>query len=81
LWRAEGCAECHQEGYRGRAGLYEVVAVDDQLQKMIHDGASEADLEARARKDNPSLLDDGIAKVRSGVTTVEEVARVVREEA
>lgn len=81
LWRAEGCAECHQEGYRGRAGLYEVVAVDDRLQKMIHDGASEAELEAHARKDNPSLLDDGIAKVRSGVTTVEEVARVVRDEA
>ncbi len=81
LWRAVGCAECHNEGYRGRAGLYEVVAVDDRLQKMIHDGASEADLEAHARKDNPSLLDDGLVKVRSGVTTVEEVARVVRDEA
>lgn len=81
LWRAEGCADCHDEGYRGRAGLYEVVAVDDRLQKMIHDGASEADLEAYARKDNPSLLDDGLAKVRAGVTTVEEVARVVRDEA
>jgi general secretion pathway protein E len=81
LWRAGGCAECHNEGYRGRAGLYEVVAVDDRLQKMIHDGVSEADLEAHARKDNPSLLDDGLAKIRSGVTTVDEVARVVRDEA
>ena len=81
LWRAEGCADCHNEGYRGRAGLYEVVAVDERLQKMIHDGASEADLETHARKDNPSLLDDGIAKVRAGVTTVDEVARVVRDEA
>jgi general secretion pathway protein E len=81
LWRAQGCADCHQEGYRGRAGLYEVVAVDDRFQKMIHDGVSEADLEAHARKDNPSLLDDGLTKVRSGVTTVDEVARVVRDEA
>lgn len=81
LWRAVGCAECHNEGYRGRAGLYEVVAVDDRLQKMIHDGASEADLEAHARKDNPSLLDDGLVKVRAGTTTIEEVARVVRDEA
>jgi general secretion pathway protein E len=81
LWRAVGCTDCHNEGYRGRAGLYEVVAVDDRLQKMIHDGASEADLEAHARKDNPSLLDDGLAKARGGVTTVEEVARVVRDEA
>lgn len=81
VWRAQGCVECHDEGYRGRAGLYEVVAVDDRFQKLIHDGASEAELEAHARIDNPSLLDDGIAKIRSGVTTVEEVARVTRDEA
>lgn len=81
LWRAEGCTECHNDGYRGRAGLYEVVAVDEKFQKLIHDGASEAELEKRARKHNPSLLDDGIEKIRSGVTTVEEVARVVRDEA
>ncbi len=77
---AVGCAECHGEGYRGRAGLYEVVAVDEKFQKLIHDGASEAELEAYARKDNPSLLDDGIAKVKAGVTTVQEVARVTKEE-
>jgi len=81
LWRAVGCEECHGDGYRGRAGIYEVVAVDDAFQAMIHDGASEADLEAHARRDNPSLLDDGVAKLRAGVTTAEEVARVVREEA
>ncbi|MES2988793.1 MAG: type II secretion system ATPase GspE [Pseudomonadota bacterium] len=81
VWRPVGCAECHNDGYRGRAGLYEVVAVDDKFQKLIHDGASEAELEKRARKSNPSLLDDGIAKIRMGMTTVEEVARVVRDEA
>ncbi len=81
LWRAVGCDDCHGDGYRGRAGLYEVVAVDEKFQAMIHDGASEAELEAHARRDNPSLLDDGVDKVRAGVTTVEEVARVVREEA
>ncbi|HEX8302622.1 type II secretion system ATPase GspE [Sphingomonas sp.] len=81
VWRAQGCAECHNEGYRGRAGLYEVVAVDDAFQKLIHDGASEAELETTARRDNPSLLDDGISKLRSGLTTVDEVARVVRDEA
>jgi general secretion pathway protein E len=80
LWRAEGCAECHNEGYRGRAGLYEVVAVDENFQKLIHDGASEAELEVAARQTGPSLMDDGIAKVRAGLTTVEEVARVVRDE-
>ncbi|RYY29441.1 MAG: type II secretion system protein GspE [Sphingomonadales bacterium] len=81
VYRAEGCEECHNDGYRGRAGLYEVVAVDEKFQKLIHDGASEAELEKRARKNNPSLLDDGVDKIHSGVTTVEEVARVVRDEA
>lgn len=81
VWRAEGCEACHGDGYRGRAGLYEVVAVDDRFQAMIHDGASEAELERQARQENPSLLDDGVAKLRAGLTTVEEVARVTREEA
>lgn len=80
LWRAEGCDQCHGDGYRGRAGLYEVVAVDETFQKLIHDGASEAKIERHARADNPSLLDDGVAKLKAGVTTVEEVARVVRDE-
>jgi general secretion pathway protein E len=81
IWRAVGCDQCHDEGYRGRAGLYEVIAIDDAFQKLIHDGASEAAIERHARRDNPSLLDDGVAKLRAGVTTVEEVARVVRDEA
>ncbi len=80
IWRAEGCDACHGDGYRGRDGVYEVIAVDATLQAMIHDGASEAALEKAARKSNPSLLDDGVAKVRAGVTTVEEVARVTRDE-
>ncbi|WP_294299944.1 type II secretion system ATPase GspE [uncultured Sphingomonas sp.] len=80
IWRAGGCDACHGEGYRGRAGVYEVIAIDSQLQALIHDGASEAKLEKAARANNPSLLDDGVAKVRAGVTTVEEVARVTRDE-
>lgn len=80
VWRAVGCDECHGDGYRGRAGLYEVVPVDECFQAMIHDGASEAEIEAHARKTSPALLDDGVAKAKAGVTTVEEVARVVREE-
>lgn len=81
VWRAVGCEACGGDGYRGRAGLYEVVPVDERFQAMIHDGASEAEIEAHARKTSPALLDDGVDKVKAGVTTIEEVARVVREEA
>jgi general secretion pathway protein E len=60
--------------------LYEVVAADDEIRRMIHDGASEAELTAAARREGPSLLEDGIDKLRAGLTTVEEVARVVQDE-
>jgi general secretion pathway protein E len=80
IWRPVGCAECHGEGYRGRTGVYEVIEVDADLQKAIHDGASDAELTTLARRRGPSLLDDGALKVLSGETTVQEVARVVRED-
>lgn len=81
VYRAQGCASCHNEGYRGRLALYEVVAVDEQMQKLIHTGASEAELVAAARATSPSLWDDGVAKATAGLTSVEEVARVLRDEA
>jgi general secretion pathway protein E len=80
VWRAVGCDDCGGDGYRGRAGLYEVVPVDERFQAMIHDGASEAEIEAHARQSSPALLDDGVAKVKVGITTIEEVTRVTREE-
>jgi general secretion pathway protein E len=45
---------CHGEGYKGRLGLYEVVVVDDAMQKLIHDGCSEAELVQAARAAGPS---------------------------
>ena len=80
LWRAVGCEQCHGEGYDGRMALYEVVVPDEAMRKLVHDGASEADLTATARSAGPSLLEDGIAKIVAGLTTVAEVARVVQDE-
>ena len=79
IWRAVGCDACHGEGYRGRTAIYELIEVDEAMQLAIHDGASEADLTAAARAAGPGLLDDGLAKIAAGVTSVEEVARVVRD--
>ena len=80
LWRPGGCPSCHGEGYRGRTGLYEIVAVDAAMAALIHDGAPEAALTAAARAQGPSLLDDGLSRIADGTTSVEEVARVTREE-
>ena len=67
-------------GFRGRTGIYEVVVVDDTLRRLIHDGASEAELEQHARTLTPSIREDGRAKVLRGETTVDEVLRVTRED-
>jgi general secretion pathway protein E len=67
-------------GYRGRAGIYELIVVDDAMRTMIHDGVNEQDIERHARKVTPSIRDDGRAKVLRGETTIEEVLRVTRED-
>ena len=65
-------------GFRGRTGIYEVIAVDDTMRGMIHDGASEQELERHARTMGPSIRDDGRRRVMDGTTTLEEVQRVTR---
>lgn len=81
VFRAVGCPACRGEGYRGRTALYEVIEVDPAMQALVHDGASEAALTAHARSFSRSILQDGAAKASAGETTVQEVARVVREDA
>jgi general secretion pathway protein E len=73
-------AEDSTRGFKGRTGIYELVLVDDTMRTMIHDGASEHELERYARTLTPSIRDDGRAKILAGVTTVEEVLRVTRED-
>ncbi|HJP03634.1 MAG: type II secretion system protein GspE [Chromatiales bacterium] len=65
-------------GYKGRTGIYEMVAVDEELRRMIHDGAGEHELESYARQHSPGIRDEGLSKVQNGITTLEEVLRVTR---
>ncbi|NND64713.1 MAG: type II secretion system ATPase GspE [Gammaproteobacteria bacterium] len=79
IQRAKGCDECQNSGYRGRTGIYELISLDSRMRTMIHDGASEQDLEHHARQLGPSILEDAARKVLSGATTIEEVLRVTQE--
>ena len=79
IFRAEGCEQCNYQGYIGRTGIYELVLVDEEMRTMIHDGASEQELEAHARKKTASIADDGMRLVLAGETTIEEILRVTRE--
>jgi len=65
-------------GFRGRTGIYELIALDDKMRTMIHDGVSEQQFERYARSRSPGIRDDGMRRVLAGTTTLEEVLRVTR---
>jgi general secretion pathway protein E len=80
LYAAAGCSHCNHTGYRGRTGVYELFPVDDAAREMIHNGASETDLERHARERFPGIRQDSFRRVLNGDTTLEEVLRVTYEE-
>ncbi len=74
--RGTGCDTCSGTGYKGRAGLYEVMALSPELRRMILRGASVADIQAQAVVDGMlTLRMDGMKKIERGVTTLEEVVK------
>ena len=79
-WRAVGCAHCGNSGFAGRIGLYEAVAVDDELRRLIGANADETALSASAFAHAPRLLDAARDAVLRGDTTLEEAFRVTRRE-
>jgi type IV pilus assembly protein PilB len=72
-----GCDYCRGSGYLGRMGIYELLIVDDKFRDMINQDASVSSMRRVFRESGqPTLFDDGINKVKRGVTTIEEVLRV-----
>jgi general secretion pathway protein E len=80
IYRARGCKACNGSGYRGRRGIYELIEVDEVLRQMIHEQANEAALVAHVRQDAPGLRQDALDKLLAGVTTIEEIVRVTRDD-
>ncbi len=79
LYRAKGCDACSYKGYRGRTGIHELLTINDDVQELIHSEAGEQAIEKSIRSNTPSIRDDGLDKVRLGITTLEEVMRVTKE--
>ncbi|HEX7241459.1 MAG TPA: type IV-A pilus assembly ATPase PilB [Longimicrobiaceae bacterium] len=76
FFKGKGCDACAGSGYRGRQGLYEVMAMSPPLRRMILQGASTADLQAQAISEGMlTLRMDGMRKVARGITTLEEVVK------
>ena len=81
LIRSNGCAKCHNSGFYGRIGLFELFIVSDAIRQLIVARRSASVIRAAARKEGMrSLREDGCGKVREGMTTMGEVLRVITEE-
>ncbi len=76
--KGEGCSNCGQTGYKGRVGIYEVVVMSEEIEKLILDKAHSSKFLAVAKREGMKLMaEDGVAKVAKGMTTVEELRRVI----
>ncbi|WP_198265617.1 hypothetical protein [sulfur-oxidizing endosymbiont of Gigantopelta aegis] len=78
FYQAVGCPVCNNHGYKGRTGVYELLVVDTEIRNMIHDDASEQEIERQARTKTGSIQDDGARLVANGITTTDEIFRVIR---
>lgn len=76
--KGKGCSRCNKTGFRGRLAVHEIVTMTDGLRQAVLDGASAAQLRKIARSEGMiTMYEDGLDKVSKGLTTQEEVARVV----
>jgi type IV pilus assembly protein PilB len=79
LFRPAGCSACSNTGYRGRAGLYEVMPMSEEIERLTVDRASADDIRKTAIEQGMiPLRDDGLEKARMGMTSIGEIARVVK---
>ncbi len=78
FYRKVGCPRCNQTGYRGRIGIYQLLTMTEELESLAVSKASRDDLERAAlRSGMRTLWDDGLSKVAAGLTSIEELTRVV----
>lgn len=78
--KGKGCEKCHMSGYRGRICINEVMVADEEIRDAILKKSSAAELRKIAVKNGMmTMLEDGMQKVKSGLTTIEEVLRVIEE--
>jgi type IV pilus assembly protein PilB len=79
LFKAQGCAACANTGYRGRIGLYEVMQMSEEIERLtVERSSADAIRTVAVQQGMMTLRDDGLEKARVGITTLDEVARVVK---
>ncbi|MDD5136524.1 MAG: type II secretion system ATPase GspE, partial [Candidatus Omnitrophica bacterium] len=80
FYKGKGCSECKHTGYRGRIGIFELLVITEGIKRLITKKASSEEIKEDAKKEGMRFLnEDGLDKVKNGVTTIEEVLRVTEE--
>lgn len=80
IYEATGCDSCHHTGYRGRFAVHEVITTDDKMKQALLQDGSSADLHTHAANNGTEfLIDDGLAKVKSGLTTIDEIMKIAAD--
>jgi len=80
FYKGRGCEICGRTGYKGRIGIFEVMPITPSLRELILRGASSDEIREKAREEGMhTLREDGIIKIKKGITTVEEVLRITTE--
>ena len=80
LYHGKGCEQCASTGYYGRAGIFELLVVDDEIRKLILKSADANQIRNTAKQYGMrTLLEDGAEKIKAGVTTLSEILRVTQE--
>jgi type IV pilus assembly protein PilB len=78
LYRKKGCPRCNQTGYKGRVGVYQLMSMSETLSRLAAQHASREEIERAGMETGmKTLWDDGLQKVASGLTSIEELARVL----
>lgn len=79
IYKAVGCDQC-TEGYKGRVGIYQVMPISEDMGRIIMSGGNAIDIADQAKKEGiPDLHDSALEKVRQGLTSLEEINRVITE--
>ena len=76
LFQGTGCEECRGTGYRGRVGIFELLAINNELRDLILQKRSNAELKAAAQRTMVTMHQDALEKAAAGLTTLEEILRV-----
>ncbi len=81
LYRGNGCEHCSNTGYMGRIAIFELLTINDEIREMIMDKATARELRQKAvQQGMRTLREDGLIKVKKGITTIDEVLRVTQVE-